>query len=169
MDSRDAIGQHIPHLRRYARALRYDAGAADDLVQDCLERALSRFHLFRPGTNVRSWLFTILHNLHVNEVRRRQRRPGEVPLDDADDAGGPAAEGPDRGLVIRDLSRALDKLAEDHREIVLLIGLEEMSYKEAAEVLGVPVGTVMSRLARARERLRQFMENGDAPALRRVK
>ncbi len=170
VDRRQAIVEQIPHLRRYARALGRDAGTADDLVQDCLERALSRFHLFRPDTNLRSWLFTILHNLHVNQARRAGRRPDDgVLADGGAEMAGPAGQGPDRGLPVRDLGRALEKLPDDQREVVLLIGLEEMSYKEAADILGVPMGTVMSRLARGRERLRQLMDNGDAPILRRVK
>lgn len=167
MPHREAIVELIPHLRRYARALRHDAIAADDLVQDCLERALTRFHLFRAGTNLRTWLFTILHNLHVNEVRRTLRRPPESGLDAEARMAGPGS--PDGGLAVRDLARALDKLPDEQRDVVLLVGLEEMTYKKAAEVLGVPIGTVMSRLARGRERLRVLMENGDAPVLRRVK
>lgn len=169
MDARAEIAGHIPHLRRYARALRRDSLTADDLVQDCLERALSRLHLFRPGTNLRTWLFTILHNLHVNDLRRRARRPDDVPLDERIEAGPAHADRPNTPLVIRDLSRALEQLAEEQRAVLLLIGLEEMSYKEASEVLDIPIGTVMSRLARGRERLRQLMEGGDAPVLRRVK
>lgn len=169
MDRRQAIVEQIPHLRRYARALRRDAGTADDLVQDCLERALSRFHLFRTGTDLRRWLFTILHNLHVNQTRRAGRRLDDGTLDERVDLAGPAGLGPDRGLPVRDLGRALERLPDEQREVVLLIGLEEMSYKEAADIVGVPVGTVMSRLARGRERLRQLMDSGDSPALRRVK
>lgn len=164
-----AIVELIPHLRRYARALRTDVVAADDLVQDCLERALSRIHLFAAGTNLRTWLFTILHNLHVNQVRQAMRRGPESPLDSDLEArtAGPAAT--DGRLAVRDLERALEKLPDEQRDVVLLVGLEEMSYKEAAEVLEVPIGTVMSRLARGRERLRALMENGDTPVLRRVK
>jgi len=170
VDRRQAIVEQIPHLRRYARALGHDAAAADDLVQDCLERALSRFHLFRPGGTLRGWLFAILHNLHVNQARRAGRRPGDgVLAEGGAETAAPAGQGPDRGLPVRDLARALDGLSDEQRAVVVLIGLEEMSYKEAAGILGVPVGTVMSRLARGRERLRELMESGDAPALRRVK
>jgi RNA polymerase sigma-70 factor (ECF subfamily) len=169
VDTRQAIVEQIPHLRRYARALRRDAGPADDLVQDCLERALSRVHLFRAGTNIRTWLFTILHNLNANQARRASRRPDDAELENEAEPAAHAGEGPDRRLLVRDLGRALDKLADEQRTVLLLIGLEDMSYKEASEVLGVPVGTVMSRLARGRERLRQLMDDGNAPALRRVK
>lgn len=169
MDTRQAIVEQIPHLRRYARALKRDAGPADDLVQDCLERALSRIHLFSAGTNIRTWLFTILHNLHANQVRRATRRPDDAELENEAEPPSPAGEGPDRRLPVRDLGRALDKLADEQRAVLLLIGLEDMSYKEASEVLGVPIGTVMSRLARGRERLRQLMDSGDVPVLRRVK
>ena len=169
MENQDAISSHIPHLRRYARALRRDATAADDLVQDCLERAVSKFHLFREGTNLRAWLFTILHNLHVNAVRRQSRQPDNVTLDESNTRKAAAANRPDDRLIIRDLGRALEKLAEEQRDVLLLVGLEEMTYKEAAEILDVPIGTVMSRLARGRERLWRLMEGDDAPALRRVK
>ncbi len=169
MDTRAELAGHIPHLRRYARALGRDTLGADDLVQDCLERALSRLHLFRPGTNLRTWLFTILHNLHVNDLRRRARRLDDIPLEEGIEARAASPDKPSGGLAVRDLSRALDQLADEQREVILLIGLEEMSYKEASEVLGVPIGTIMSRLSRGRERLRTLMEGGDAPVLRRVK
>jgi len=168
-DPRPDMAAQIPHLRRYARALRRDPEAADDLVQDCLERALSRLHLFRPDSNLKTWLFTILHNLHVNDARRRGRRPDDIPMSESIEARAATHGGPGETLKIRDLGRALDQLAEDQREVLLLVGLEGLSYKAAAEVLGVPVGTVMSRLSRGRDRLRGLMEGGDTPALRRVK
>ncbi|MCP5368920.1 MAG: sigma-70 family RNA polymerase sigma factor [Hyphomicrobiales bacterium] len=171
-----AMAEQIPALRRYARALLRDASQADDLVQDCLERALSRQHLFRPGTNLRAWLFTIMHNQFVNFAKRRGRAPDVVPLDDEGGHLPGGAVAPDQGgrLRLRDLSRALDALPEEQRAVVLLVGLEDLSYRETAEVLDVPVGTVMSRLARGRERLRRLMEppeagSGGEPGLRGVK
>jgi len=148
------IEQHIPRLRRYARALTGDRAAADDLVQDTLERALSRFHLWRRGSDLRAWLFTIMHNVFVNQVRSRMRYPHE-PLDE------PAADGmqyrdPDWS-ELRDIGAALAKLTVEQRTVVLLVGLEQFTYEEAARVLGVPIGTVMSRLSRARERLRALL------------
>lgn len=145
----EEVVEQIPRLRRYARALTRDAVAADDLVQDTLERALGRLHLWQPG-NVRAWLFSIMHNVFVNQVR--SPRPDAVS-DDAPPEQPVRAEQADR-LEVRDLQAALDRLSAEHREVLLLVGLEELPYADAARVLGVPVGTVMSRLSRARERLR---------------
>jgi RNA polymerase sigma-70 factor, ECF subfamily len=159
-DMRNLIVDQIPHLRRYARALVGDRAQADDLVQDCLERAWSRMHLWTVGTNIRAWLFTILHNLHVNAARKHRNAPGLVSLDTA------AAEPPVRptqedDLEIRHVWQAFSTLPEPQRAALLLITVEEMSYEEAAGVLGIPVGTLMSRIHRGRERLRRLM---DVPA-----
>lgn len=156
MDKRKAVADEIPRLRRYARALQRDPGAADDLVQDCLERALSRLHLYRDGTNMRAWLLTILHNIHVNDARRRKRTLDSVPLEPHIGNHDPAQTGQGGSLELRDLSRALDRLSDEQREVVLLVGLEGLSYKEVAAIIDAPVGTVMSRLARGRERLRRL-------------
>lgn len=167
-DFLDEMERCIPSLRRYARALVDDRDLADDLVQDALERALSRRHIFRPSGNLRGWLLTILHNLHVNERRRQAVRRGSVPIDQLGDRLSRPAEQPGR-LAARDLRLALEQLSPDQRQVVLLVALEGMAYKEVAELLKIPLGTVMSRLARGRERLRQLMEGGDVPTLRRVK
>ncbi|WP_451975354.1 RNA polymerase sigma factor [Azospirillum endophyticum] len=153
------IEEEIPRLRRFARAMVRDATLADDLVQECLERALSRLHLWRPGTNLRAWLFTILRNLHINGVRRRQ------PVVDID-AEAQAAIGAAPGsqfvrMELRDLRRALALLPNEQREVVLLIGLEGISYNEAADILGISIGTVKSRLSRGRRALRLLMEGRD--------
>lgn len=155
------IEQEIPRLRRFARAMVRDAVLADDLVQECLERALSRLHLWQPGTNLRAWLFTILRNLHINGIRRRQ---SVVDIDDEAQAAIGSAPGSqmDR-LELRDLKRALQLLPTEQREVVLLIGLEGISYGEAAEILKISIGTVKSRLSRGRRALRLLME-GDMPA-----
>jgi len=152
----------IPALRRYARALTRDPEAADDLVQDTLVRALRSEHLFHGG-DMRSWLYTILTNLNRNRLRSLSRRPTMAPLDDADapDAAGPEAGG-------RDIERALALLVEDQRAALLLVVLEGLSYREVAQVQGVPIGTVMSRLARARAQMKSYLD-GDRPKLRRVK
>lgn len=168
MDKRQAIIDELPRLRRYARALARDASAADDLVQDCVERALSRLALFRAGTNMRSWLFTIMHNVHVNTVRRRFRAPDTEPLVPGHEARHAQEPPQPAAIAARDFAGALGKLSDDHRQILLLVGLEDMSYRETAAVLGVPVGTVMSRLARGRRRLRSLMEESE-PVIRRVK
>lgn len=155
------IEQEIPRLRRFARAMVRDAVLADDLVQECLERALSRLHLWQPGTNLRAWLFTILRNLHINGIRRRQT---VVDIDDEAQAAIGSAPGSqmDR-LELRDLRRALQLLPTEQREVVLLIGLEGISYGEAAEILKISIGTVKSRLSRGRRALRLLME-GYSPA-----
>ena len=169
MDKRKAVIAELPHLLRYARALKRDTQAADDLMQECVYRALSKLHLFAAGTNMRAWLFTVLHNIHIQDLRRGGRGPGFQPLDyEAEIASRQPARQDDR-LALRDLDRALGQLADEQREVVLLVGLEDMSYKQAAEILAVPVGTVMSRLSRGRENLRRAMEDGAQPALRRVK
>lgn len=155
IDKESLIVAEIPRLRRYARALTGGAAAADDLVQDCLERAWGRFHLWRRGSDMRAWLFTIMHNIHANDLRRTRRRPSPLAL--AEDTAG--AEDPRQlgTLETLGLARALARLPEDQRTAVLLIGLEELSYHEAAKILGIPIGTVRSRLARGRERLRRLM------------
>ena len=166
-DHDSLIAEQIPRLRRYARALTGDRAAADDLVQDTLERALSRFHLWRRGSDMRAWLFTIMHNIFVNQARSRMRHPHEA-LD------GPAEDAlhyrePDWS-DLRDIGEALAKLPVEQRTVVLLVGLEQFTYDEAARVLEVPIGTVMSRLSRARERMRVLL-GGDfkAAALKVVK
>ena len=152
----------IPALRRYARALTRDADIADDLVQDTLVRALRSEHLFHGG-EVRSWLYTILTNLNRNRLRSLARRPALAPLEDNDapDLAGPEAGG-------RDIERALATLVEDQRTALLLVVLEGLTYREVAEVQGVPIGTVMSRLARARVQIKNYLD-GERPTLRRVK
>ena len=152
----------IPALRRYARALTRDAETADDLVQDTLVRALRSEHLFHGG-DIRSWLYTILTNLNRNRLRSLARRPLLTPIEDSD---APDSSGPELGG--RDIERALASLVEDQRVALLLVVLEGLSYREVAEVQGVPIGTVMSRLARARAQIKAYLE-GERPALRRVK
>jgi RNA polymerase sigma-70 factor (ECF subfamily) len=154
------IEQEIPRLRRYARALTRDPSSADDLVQDCLTRALGKSHLWREGTDLRAWLFTILHNQHVNRVRRSVREGVAVSASDAEPSLVASASQVSR-IELRDLERALARLPEEQRQVVLLVGLEGMRYETVAEIMGVPVGTVRSRLSRGREALRQMM-GGDA-------
>jgi RNA polymerase sigma-70 factor, ECF subfamily len=167
MNDRDFV-QHIPRLRRYARALTGDRGRADDLVQDSLERALVKFHLWQPGSDMRAWLFTIMHNVFVNQIRVNKSAM-TTELDDEALQTATRATQSDR-LEVLDLHAALLRLPDDQREILLLIGLEQMTYEEAAGVLGIPIGTVMSRLSRARERLRALLTGGGVqPALKVVK
>ena len=158
-DSRQQVVVLIPRLRRYARALTGSAEQADELVQDCLERGLNRLHLWRRGSDLRAWLFTIMHNLHVNNVRRGIIRPDNQVFDDTrQQASAPPAQ--DDVVALHSIVDMLRRLPTDQREVVLMVGMEEMSYREVAEVLGVPVGTVMSRLARGRERLRELTGTG---------
>jgi RNA polymerase sigma-70 factor (ECF subfamily) len=150
------IEAEIPRLRRYARALVRDVVGADDLVQECLTRALSKLDLWRDGTDLRAWLFTILHNQYVNHVRRsiRTGTPSEFD-DDAPRLSQPANQ--EKRLELRDLDRALGQLSADQRTVILLVGLEGLPYAEVGAVLGIPVGTVRSRLSRGRLVLRELM------------
>jgi len=150
------IEEEIPRLRRYARALTRDINAADDLVQDCLARALSKVHLWQKGTDLRAWLFTILHNQYVNHVRRAVREGAVVGLSDSEPLLT-SAPNQSKRLELRDLERAIARLPEEQRSVLLLVGLEGMRYEEVAQVLDVPVGTIRSRLSRGREMLRQLM------------
>ena len=146
----------IPRLRRYARALTRNDDAADDLVQDCLVRGLSKQRLWVEGTDLRAWLFTIMHNQYVNFVRRSARQGSQIAVSEAESSLTRAAN-QHHPLELRDLDRALALLPEEQRTVILLIGLEGMAYETAAEVVGVPVGTVRSRLSRGREELRKLM------------
>ncbi len=159
---RQGVEEAVPALRRYARALTRDAELADDLVQDTLVRALRSEHLFHGG-DLRSWLYTILTNLNRNRLRSLARRPTMTAIkdDDAPDMAGPEAGG-------RDIERALATLVDDQRTALLLVVLEGLSYREVADIQGVPIGTVMSRLARARAQIKSYLD-GARPALRRIK
>ena len=153
----ELIVPYIPNLRRYARALVGDRDGADDLVQDTLERAVRKFHLWRPG-DLRAWLFSIMHNVFVNQLKARRIAP-DVEIDDS----YPAPSSPVTSMDLQDLQRALATLAPEQREVVLLVALEDMSYADVSRTLGIPMGTVMSRLSRGRERLRRVMA-GEAKA-----
>ncbi|MBI1424671.1 MAG: sigma-70 family RNA polymerase sigma factor [Gammaproteobacteria bacterium] len=159
------FNEHIPSLRRYAIALLRDRSLADDLVQDTLERGLKKFSLFRAGSDLRAWLFTIMHNLFINQIPRTQHWLQNAPPEDIH-SGEELAE---EMVTARDFMQAVQMLSAEQRAIILLIGLEQLSYEQAAQVLDLPVGTIMSRLARARERLRQLINGEAGPQLRRVK
>ena len=168
MGNDEHIATHIPQLRRYARALTGDYTAAEDLVQDTLERAWKRIGLWRLGSDLRAWLFTIMHNLYVNQLKANSRKLGQPPEQATLDLSvRPTQE--DR-LELRDLNKALRRLSNEQREVLLLVGLEQMSYEEVAKVLGIPIGTVMSRLSRGRDQLRAMMEGSSAaPQLKVIK
>lgn len=162
----------IPALRRYARTLLRDRAGADDLVQDCLERAVSHWSQ-RRDDNPRAWIFTILHNLAMTRLRSRASRAHHIAIDDAQEETFARAPSQEDGLRYRELLEAVARLPEDQKSVLLLATVEGLSYAETAGVLGVPIGTVMSRLSRARERLLKEMD-GDPGAqsvahLRRVK
>ncbi len=153
MNEAESLVELIPRLRRYARALAGDRASADDLVQDTLERAWAKLHLYRRGTDLRAWLFTVMHNVHVNKLRATRTTD---PLDeDTPEIAQRAAQGD--SLMVRDLDRSIALLPADQRAVLLLVTLEEMSYEQVARTLGIPMGTVMSRLSRAREKLRAMM------------
>ena len=149
MNEAKRLVELIPRLRRYARALVGDRATADDLVQDTLERAWAKLHLYRRGTDLRAWLFTVMHNVHVNRVRAS--RITDTLEDEMPELAQRAPQGD--ALLVRDLDRAIGRLPAEQRAVLLLVTLEEMSYEEVARTLGIPIGTVMSRLSRARKRL----------------
>jgi RNA polymerase sigma-70 factor (ECF subfamily) len=153
--NRDQIETQLPSLRRYARALTGDAWAADDLVQDTLERACAKWRLWAVGSDLRAWLFTLMHNLYLNQLRGMPPPGHVVNIDNAPADAGTGAQGLDDTL---DLSRCLQRLPADQRAVLLLVTLEDMRYEDVAKVLSIPIGTVMSRLSRARSRLRELME-----------
>ena len=164
MDSR-AILIELPRLRRYARAMLGDRVAADDLVQDTLERAWSRVGQWRVGSDLRAWLFSIMHNLRVDQLRRPSLRTESI--DETHDELPTRATQSDQ-LEVMDIASALRQLPEEQREVLLLVALEEMSYADIAAALGVPIGTVMSRLSRGREKLRLIMAGRSPGANLRV-
>jgi RNA polymerase sigma-70 factor (ECF subfamily) len=157
-DDEALIEPYIGPLRRFAMSLCHDLSLADDLVQDCLERAISRWHLRHEDGNLKAWLFTILHHEFIN-IRRRIARRGIMPtLDDLVIEPSVSAD-QEETVRVKDVMAAIDKLASDHRALILLIGVEELTYEEAAQVLEIPIGTVMSRLSRAREKLRRLLKD----------
>jgi len=148
----------IPRLNRYAWALMRGRDGAEDLVQDTILRALEKAHLWQPGTNLQGWLFTLMHNQYVNIVRRSVRQKSRGDLDRANAVAPPTQLGP---LILRDFDRAMARLPEEQRRAVRLVGIEGLRYDEAAAVCGVPVGTIRSRLCRAREALHAMVDFGD--------
>jgi RNA polymerase sigma-70 factor, ECF subfamily len=161
----------IPRLRRYARVLTGDATRADDLVQDTLARAWEKRRLWQAGTDLRAWLFTVMHNVYVNQLALARREAGNISLDA--DMNGAAWQLPVRGnqldrVELLELVTQMGRLPPDQREVLLLAAVEELRYEEIAKMLSVPIGTVMSRLSRAREKLRRLVAD-PASALRVVK
>lgn len=147
------IEAEIPRLRRYARYLCRDVDRADDLVQDCLTRAIAKIHTYEPGTNLRGWLFVILRNAYFSELRRHRHE--FEPLDDLSEHPSLTTPGHDQtSVTLGELKEAFLRLSQEHREVIVLVAMEGMPYEAAAAILDVPVGTVRSRLSRARQALR---------------
>ncbi|WP_207061538.1 sigma-70 family RNA polymerase sigma factor [Motiliproteus sp. SC1-56] len=161
------LSEQIPALRRYARSLLHSGSQADDLVQDCLTRALERQHLWQAGTDLRAWLFTLMHNLFVNQLRRNARQPVAVTL--VEDTPGDVVIGPEQVARNQQLHRQMARLPFPQREVLALVALEGFTYQQVAEILDIPIGTVMSRLNRARESMRQWLYSEPGSGLRRVK
>jgi RNA polymerase sigma-70 factor (ECF subfamily) len=156
------VEQEIPRLRRYARALTRASDRADDLVQDTLLRALTKLHLWQPGTDLRAWLFTIMHHQYVNTVRRKAREAATVDIEHISSTLVATTDPTARRQLV-ELDCALARLSAEQREVLLLVGLEGMDYETVAQILGVPIGTVRSRLSRGRERLRELMGRDSGP------
>ena len=166
-DSNDAPGlphpdlvAAIPRLRRYARVLTGEASRADDLVQDTLARGWEKRRMWRTGSDLRAWLFTIMHNVYVNQLASMRREAANVSIDA--DPGNPAWQLPVRAnqidrVEILELLQHMGRLSADQREVLLLAAVEELRYEEIAGILSIPVGTVMSRLSRARNTLRNLV------------
>ena len=167
-DRKAAILAEMPRLRRYARALLRDSDAADDLVQDCLERALLRLDNWQTGESPRRWLFTIMHHLFVDQMRKARRRSEVVmlTLDDSEALSSPALQA--ESVASREIVDALQAVSPDRRAALLMVGIEGFSYAEAANILGIPAGTLMSRIARGREELRGLLDDASRRRMIRV-
>lgn len=157
------VGPMIPALRRYVRSLVRDPDIADDLVQDCLERVIAQWNTRREDGDARPWVFAIAHNVALDELRRLNRRGIHVAIEDVQESEM-IAPGEPGSLLYRDLLRALEALPEEQRSVLLLVSVEDFSYADAARTLGIPLGTVMSRLSRGRERLQRLLDQAATPA-----
>jgi len=166
-DPAAAVAQHMAALRRYARSLVRNSVEADDLVQECMARALARLRVWREVRDLRAYLFTILNNVHLDTIAQRKRAGNVVPLDEAIKT---LACRPNQlaRIEANELAEALEHIPEEQRRVVLLVGIGGMKYHEIASMLGIPIGTVMSRLSRGREALRQMLAGEDVPKLKRA-
>jgi RNA polymerase sigma-70 factor, ECF subfamily len=169
MALQDEIIALIPQLRRFARGLCGDQALADDLVQDCIERALVKAHLYDPARPLKAWLYTVLRNGFISGIRHEKRSTIVKSIDELGMGEGAALPEQEHGLSVVQLRDALDLLPAQQREVIVMVALEELSYREISDMTGVPVGTVMSRLSRGREALRGILERRGQPFLRRVK
>ena len=152
------IEAEIPRLRRYARFLVGDVDQADDLVQECLTRAIAKIDSWQPGTNLRAWLFVIMRNCFFNDLRRKSRSPF---IEDAETTFAASPGNQDAHMALQEVRRAFHQLSEEHREVLLLVAIEGLAYEEAAAIIGVPIGTVRSRTSRARQALREAVDGDD--------
>jgi RNA polymerase sigma-70 factor, ECF subfamily len=166
---KDQVIAELPFLRRFARSLCGDAALADDLVQDCVERAISKLHLYDPARPLRAWMFAILRNIFISGLRQKSRLPISKTIDELREGEGAQAPDQESYMSIALIERALDELPAQQREVLILVSLEELSYRETADIIGVPIGTVMSRLSRARSQFQNILEERGTPVLRRVK
>ncbi len=163
-DLRSSVAAEVPYLRRFARALTGNPSTADDLVQDCIERALTRLHLYDEDRNLRTWLYTILRNLYINDVRKNSRRGPHMNIEEVSEHSlGQSTDQANQSVLVQDIAKALEQLPDEQREVIVLIAIEELSYEETANIIGTPIGTVMSRLSRARNRLKIIMS--DVPGI----
>lgn len=169
MDLANQLIALIPELRRFARGLCGDPAVADDLVQDCLERAIAKSHLYDATRPLKAWAYAILRNNFISGLRKSGRATVVKSIDDLMPHEGQSPPDQETRLGLGMIAEALDRLSAQHREVIVLVGLEELSYRDVAEITGVPVGTVMSRLSRARSALRDILEERGQPVLRRVK
>lgn len=169
MNFRADLTAEIPYLRRFARALTGDPALADGLVEDCIERVLVKSHLYDPTRPLRTWLYAVLRNLHVSGSRRERRARIVKTVDELSDPEVMLRPSQEGEAMFLQVTGALDQLPDQQREVVVLVTLEEMSYRDVAEITGVPVGTVMSRLSRARSALRELTGEEAKPSLRRIK
>lgn len=170
-DATSRLEAFVPGLRRLARGLRFEKTQADDLVQDCLERAVAKWSQFSSQGSRRAWLYSIMINIARDQARAERRRGVHVDIEELAKGALTSPAPQETAYHVKDVLDAIGSLTQEHRELLLLVSVEGFSYAEAAEALDLPIGTVMSRIARARDRLRSIMDGneGDAPRLRRVK
>ena len=166
---RNDLVKELPYLRRFARGLCGDSALADDLVQDCVERALVKSHLYDPARPLRGWLYAVLRNIYVSNWRRNSKFTGAKHIDDLEGLEGSVPPEQESNFSVSLITNALDTLPAQQREVLVLISLEDVSYQQAAEIIGVPIGTIMSRLSRARAHLQNILEERGTTVLRRVK
>jgi RNA polymerase sigma-70 factor, ECF subfamily len=169
MDIRSQLPDELPYLRRFARSLARDPILADDLVQDCVEKAIAGSHTYDPARPLRAWLYAILRNTFISDRRKNLRLVTAKSVDDLAEHEGATAPEQESGLALNLINTALNALPAQQREVIALVSIEGLSYKEVAEIIGVPIGTIMSRLSRARNQLQEILEQQGHSVVRRAK